>query len=250
MKSLLFVTAVTGLTAFSVPAIAGEMAIPPAELEVPAETLKAFESFLKREDLEGEYVLYAKSVVSKKNGKGKNTEETVMKIVSRGDDTQTELISHTKNGVDETEKRRKEMEKSKKEAEENGGETKKKSRRMSFDLGMDLPTQSHRDKYDFSPGSGAAALQVARFKPKPKAKDPDKLVTGKLAWDPKSLDPVWIEQTPAKLPRYVEKLWVRTEFQRVGDKITLKSVHTKGVGGILLIKRKFDVLIEIRDYKP
>lgn len=219
-----------------------------AEGDPPKKTLEAFQKVVTDSDLQGSFLLWAKSRVSKKNGKGATVEETLMRVVNENDKSDTELLSYKKDGKDETEKRKKELEKRKKQLEEKGGDT--ESPNFSLDFGMRLPSPDNDGLYEFNGSKDENGVTVVEFEPTKVDEDPDTLVKGRLGWDPDTLDPVFIETTPVKNPKFVDELWMRTEFKRAGDRLMMSRNHTKGVGGMLVIKRQFEVEIEIRDYEP
>lgn len=228
-------------------AFAGELANDNATVP-PEKALAGIAEVLDISDIDGTYLFYSRVVISKKNGKGKKTEETVVRVRKVGDDNSTELISYKENGVDKTEDRRKEYEKARKELEEKSDG--KSTNTTSFKLDLRAPTPEYRDQYSFSVPEADGDLLVSSFEPQPSAEKQDEMVTGRIAWHPQTGELAWIETVPVHNPKYIDELWLRSEFKRIGGRLLMVKNVTRGMGGFLVMKRRFELEFEVREYEP
>ena len=64
------------------------------------------------------------------------------------------------------------------------------------------------------------------------------LSVGRIAWDPQTLQPRWVEFSYARNPRMVKSMSSRVEFGQLAGKLVPLSWETEGVGGILVFKRR------------
>ncbi len=112
---------------------------------------------------------------------------------------------------------------------------------MRLPLGKDLAL------FEFGPTRAESGALVASFAPRPSARKEDNITRGTLAWDEASGDPLWLEATFVDPPTGVKELAMRFEIGRQGDVLYLRRTTTKGVGGMLWIKRTFDLEMTITD---
>ena len=88
---------------------------------------------------------------------------------------------------------------------------------------------------------------MAPFAPTAPGRKKDNMTQGRLAWDPATGDPLWIEARYVDPPTGIKEMLLRFELAREGDLLYLRRTVTQGVGGMLWIKRKFDVEMVISD---
>lgn len=228
-----------------VAAVAG--AVPP---EATTRRLEAALESLDKDSFAGSYRLTTRAVVAKPDGSEREDTLDVMDIrQQRGAEPEVVVVSATENGKDVAAKRREELAKQQaardkkkpKEKDEEGGSI---SASMRLPLGKDLAL------FEFGPTRAEAGVLVAGFAPRPSARKEDSITQGTLAWDEASGDPLWLEATYVDPPTGVKELAMRFEIGRQGDVLYLRRTTTKGVGGMLWIKRTFDLEMTITDLAP
>jgi len=210
----------------------------------PAETLARLDlalQLLESDDFTGSYTVTTRSLVAKPGGKDPEAVEVVMVIRHRpGSPDEGRLVRATRNGEDTTEEMRANFEREHaKGREEPGGDDDGAS------VGLALPGAETLGRYRFVPSPASGGAVVAAFSP-----DNDKAddaVSGSLAWDAASLDPLWVEVEPLSMPRHVKRLSTRVELGRDGDRLWPRRTVMEGLGGFLLIKREFRVEVEVTD---
>jgi hypothetical protein len=208
----------------------------------PVETLERLEQamhLLELDGVAGRYTLTTRSVIAKPGGKDPETSEVVVTLSRRaGEPTAQELVRATRNGKDETEELRRKLERAREKAdgEEHGEEV---------SVGLELPGADTLSRYRFGPVENASGAQVATFEPD----DPEQAgaVSGRIAWDGSSLDPLWIELEPVEIPRHVQRMSTRIELGRSGDTLWPRRTSLAGQGGILFVKREFRVDMEVSE---
>jgi len=121
----------------------------------------------------------------------------------------------------------------------------------SFSISLSLPYGDDRADYTFGPTRTEGAAQVASFEPVDgmTRKQRKKLAVGVLAWDPHTLDPLWIEFGPDLNPAFVNWMDSRMSFTRKGAWIYPDSSKVEGVGGFLLYRRKMVFEMALSDVK-
>ncbi len=218
----------------------------------PAAVLERLQSAINPEEdaFTGSWRMITSSVVEKPNGKAHHEAAMEMSCSrnARGV-VHRKAIRFIKDGRDETEKIRTRLEKQ--EAEREAGrtttaDTKKNKEEADFVP----PDLEHRDLYVFEalpPVDGAARCA---FRPAPGHEKDHGLLTGELAWDPRSLDPLWIEGDLLHPPRPLKEMHLRIEFRRNGDLLYTSRMVTGGLARILLLKRRFHADVRFEDVEP
>jgi len=190
----------------------------------------------------GSYTVTTRTTVSKLNGKGRHESLEVHAITQRNGLMQEDrLVRAEENGKDVTEVRRRQQ-------ENPGGDEGQEEHTLSFTLRP--PAGDDLVHYTFGESRKEAGLVVASFAPVPGDRGRPGMVVGTLAWDPSTLDPVWMEVEPATLPKRVSQMNLRFEFSRRADVLLTRRTVTDAVGGLLWIKRRIHTEIQISDVAP
>ncbi len=211
----------------------------------PAETLVRLDralQLLESDDFAGSYTLTTRSVVAKPGGKDPETTEMVMTVRHRpGEPDEQRLVRATRNGEDVTDEARTSLDR----AEEKRREASDGDDEGEVSVGLALPEAETFGRYRFVPSPPSGGTLVAAFSPDDE--EADDAVSGRLAWDPASLDPVWIELEPSSMPKHVKRLSTRIELDGTGEGLWPRRTVMEGLGGFLLIKREFRVEVEVTD---
>jgi hypothetical protein len=227
----------------------------------PEDTTRRLEMALKALDKEtfaGTYRITTKSVVSKPDGSAREDRLDVMEITQpAGGEAEVTVVSATENGQDVTTKRResvaKQRAKQEKEKQEKEKQEKEKQEKKdeegSFSASMRLPLGEDLVLFELGPTKGSGVL-TASFAPLRSARKEKNMTQGTLAWDETSGDPLWIEASYVDPPTGLKEMVLRLEIGREGDILHLRRTVTRGVGGLLWIKRAFDVEMTISDLTP
>jgi hypothetical protein len=185
-----------------------------------------------------------RAIVAKPSGGER--EEIASETFTRGDGTsETKILLATKDGKDVTAEKRAEQAKkdagSAKEAKapKDSGEHNRK-----VSLGLKVPTGDDRKLFVFGEPAAEGSLLVAAYEPVRGAKGAD-LSRGRIAWNADSGEPAWIEARYVDLPTGLKEFLLRGEFAGAGDAIYTRVLRTTGVGGLLWIRRTFDVTVEM-----
>lgn len=229
----------------------------------PAATLAQVEKALSRTDLAATgrpMLLKTRAIVAKPNGKER--EEVVTESRLRADGTmETTIVSATKDGKDVTAEKR--AEKAKREAAQAAKEAEaakvmkaapgakaspaaggEKGEKHEVSLGLKVPTGEDRKLFVFEDAAPEGALLVAAYEPVKGAKG-DELSRGRIAWNAGTGEPAWIEARYADPPTGIKEFLLRGEFGGTGEAIYTRVLRTTGVGGVLWIKRSFDITMEM-----
>jgi len=194
----------------------------------------------------GSYTTTTHSAVSKRDGSDR--EESVLvqhNTVLPDGRREMELVSARKNGKDVTEEERKRF-----NAEVKRQEKKKKDGKAEKDGEKEfkLPFEEGNEKnFAFGAPVPEGELLVQAFEAVADHRKDAGMTRGKLAWNPGTLDPAWIEFTFATMPAGVSEFLFRFEFARTGEEVVLRRMVTSGVGGLLWIKRRFSADVEFSD---
>ncbi len=202
-------------------------------LEVFEQVAKAVNQ-LESEDFSGEFTRTQHMVVSKLNGQVKNDETVVERVTRRGGEaTVTSIVSATRNGEDTTEEIARELRE--REQEKTGKKTEDEGKSVSVEV--DLPDAESFANYRFGTPESLGNLLVSSFEPSPDSDAEEGAVRGRVAWNPETLEPAWMEITPLENPTMVKEMELRFEFAKIGEHIYAKRILTEAVGGLFFIKR-------------
>ena len=191
------------------------------------------------------------SVVEKPNGRAHH-EATMVMDCSRDAQGRVhrQVVRFVKDGKDQTGRVRERLEEQ--DAGDRGGGKKKHQKKGEGQAEADFvpPDPEHRDLYLFEalpPRDGAARCT---FRPAPGHEKDRGLMTGELAWDPSTLDPLWIEGDLLRPPGPLKKMHLRIEFRRSGDLLYTFRIVTAGLARVLLLKRRFHAEVRFENVEP
>ncbi len=217
----------------------------PALADPPAETLQRLQEALELLAPHGparSATVRIRTVISKPDGSDPEEQLRLVSVSISDDGT----VDHTtvkvlQDGVDVTDDEEAESIESA-EGEDDGG---------AFSISMSLPVGDDRADYTFGDTRSEGGVQVASFEPVDgkSRKERTKLSVGVLAWDPVSLDPVWVEFGPDRNPRFISSMDSRLTFTRRGAWIYPDASVVDGVGGFLLYKRRMVFEMAVSDVK-
>lgn len=229
---------IAGLAAISLAA--------PAAATPPTQTLEALEKALEMFECWGEtctYTMRFRSEIAKTDGSDAQEQIRLMEITVGPDgESSTRTLQVIQDGEDVTddEEAQKSFGKTSQEEEQELEEQKEEGGESSMNLDLSLPLGEDAVHYQFGDAVREGDLMVAEFGPVDgkSRKNLAGLSQGRLAWDPDSLEPSWVEFGYARNPRMVKSMSSRLELGQMGDKLVPLTWNTEGVGGFLLFKRK------------
>ena len=234
------------------PALLLTAALPVAAGGPPPETAARLREALRslsEEGPSGSYTMTTRSLVTKPDGSDREEGRTVVEIARLADGSRRVTVREAvTNGKDETAKRQQEIDRDRAERDKAKATAKKDEDEQGVSLG--LPIGDDAVKYDFAAVTGEGTLAVASFVPAAAHAKDDGVTRGRLAWHRDSLDPAWLEARPVDLPTGVSEMTMRIEFARAGDVVYPCLTVTDGLGGVLWIKRRFHVEVEIGEITP
>ena len=102
-----------------------------------------------------------------------------------------------------------------------------------------LPTGADIALFRLATAAGENGLAVTRFEPLREHRKRDDFARGRVACDPATGQPAWIEIEFARLPRGLSEFRLRVEFAREGTALYARRTVIDGVAGLLFIKRRF-----------
>lgn len=221
----------------------------PAQAAPPPEVLARLGAALHALDeasFVGAYTLTVEATVSTTAGKATDTELTVFEVTSPAGGPQAQrVVRAEKNGKDVTAEAQADAEKEKDAGQKEKQEEGEGKQEVSF--GFRLPHGDDARHYVFHAAECGETACTAAFAPTKAARKEKGLASGRLAWNPASGDPLWIEMAPGALPTGVKELTVRIEFDRAGELLYPARTVTDGVGGVLFIKRAFHARTAVTD---
>lgn len=218
--------------------------------ELPAATAarlaRALES-LEKDTSVGGYTMTLNATVSKPDGSDREDQLEVLKA-TRGPEGRFlhEVVRSEENGKDVTAKRRAEQAKHERREAEKAGKEKQEA---SISVSLKLPAGDDMKLFAFSPAPSGDPHAVA-FAPLPAHRKVDGMARGTVAWDPVTSDPLWLEAEPVEMPDHVSAMKLRFEFARSGELLYPRRTITDGAGGMLWIKRKFHMEMDVTDVVP
>jgi hypothetical protein len=226
---------------------------------IPPETAARLDRALQVLDkgFVGSYRVTVHAVIEKPGGKDRKESLRVVAMSRRADGTSEDrLVKALENGKDVTEQEQSKAAKamlrptatakpgSSKGAGDKGEGSDKKTAELK------LPSGEEAKLYRFGAPVEEGELIIATFEPLPEHRKEDGMAKGRLAWRRDTLDPAWFEVELVVLPTGVSELFMRFEFARQGDLLYPRLTVTRGAGGILWIKRNFNMQMEISDVTP
>jgi hypothetical protein len=191
------------------------------------------------DEFQGSFTMSVATVVQKPNGSSR--EEVVFEAEvanTTGAEQTRRLIRYLENGVDVTEEQRQEF------------ESRKPSDTAEDEDDLANPFGETAGLYTFASPETLGSEVVAPFGPAPGHEDDDNVATGRLAWDPATLEPLWMEMTAVHAPKPLKRLATRLEFRSVGDTIYVSRMVTDGLARVLLMQREFHMDLRFDDIRP
>ena len=211
--------------------------------EKVAERLDQVVTPSEADEFQGSYIMSITTVVQKPNGKSR--EEVVfdaeVENTSEGERTRR-LLRYIENGEDVTEKQREDF--------ESNEQSKKKKDDDDDDSDLANPFGETADLYQFGEPASVGSETIVTFAPAPGHEDDRNVATGRLAWDPVSQEPTWIEMTAVHAPKPLKKLAIRLEFNPQGDDIFVSRMVTDGLARVLMMQREFHMDLRFEDIRP
>ncbi|MCU0292876.1 MAG: hypothetical protein MUF10_12940 [Thermoanaerobaculaceae bacterium] len=219
---------------------------PPA---ATADRLKSALEVLEKDHFAGRYTMTTKAVIAKPDGSNREETSEVAHVVQDGSaEPEVTLVSSLRDGKDVTAERQKQMAESRAKEAEKGKKPEKDE--DGFSASMRLPLGEDEGLFEYGPPRSEGAVLVAPFAPTASGRKKDNMTEGRLAWDPATGDPLWLEARYVDPPTGIKEMLLRFELARAGDLLYLRRTVTKGVGGMLWIKRTFDVEMVISEIQP
>ena len=243
----------TPLTALLLLAAAAAGAAPP-----PAAVLQrlgdAFAS-LDRGRFVGSFTVTARSRVAKPSGADAEETLDVRRVTRHADGTSSsQVLRHVEDGRREApaaEARAGDgAEAGREHPEERGDGPDEHSFSPGGDEDFRLPAGADAALFAFSEARREGTLLVARFEPAPAHRRDKGMTRGRLAWDPLTGDPAWIEADFVRHPTGLKRMLLRLELARQGDVVFLQRTVTDVLAGFLWIKRQVHVEVVIGDVTP
>ena len=180
------------------------------------------------------------TMVQKPGGKSREEVTFIADVVNRDDGEQTRhLVQYIENSVDVTEDQRTKFEK-----RDTAGKKK------DDDDDFANPFGDTADLYRFGPPESVASVVVVAFEPAPGHEDDENVATGRVAWDPVTLEPAWLEMQAIRAPKPLKRLAIRLEFTRQGDHTFVTSMVTDGLAKVLLMQREFHMDLRFDNIQP
>ena len=218
----------------------------------PAQVLQAIEQAGRFSDtFVGSYRLTVNAVISKTNGTVTDEDLTDMAVSRSVDGIQQETILRaTKNGKDTTAESRAEQAKRK---AKDLGKTKRNEKKTSdgeISVGLKIPGPKTADSFVYQALASEHGACRVGYSPNQEHQKDEGISKGELAWKCDTLDPLWATAELVDLPSHVSEMKARLEFARDGGTAYMSRLTTDGAGGILFIKRKFHMMMEISDLVP
>jgi hypothetical protein len=152
----------------------------------------------------------------------------------------TRLLRYVENGIDVTEDQRAVIENIA------GPDTSQDGHRSD----LTRPSGDTADRYLFGEPELFGSEVVVDFEPAPGHEDDTDLAEGRLAWDPDTLDPIWMELTAVHPPPPLKQLSVRFEFAKLEDLTVVVRKVTDGLAKVQMMQREFHTDLRFDDLRP
>ncbi len=195
------------------------------------------------DEFQGSFTMSISTVVQKPNGKSREEVVFDAEVENAADGNQTRrLLRYIENGEDVTEEQRKDFE----------GDDRSKKRKDDDDDDSDLanPFGDTADLYQFGEPETVDSEIIVTFEPARGHEDDHDVATGRLAWDPITQEPKWMEMTAVHAPKPLKILAIRLEFRPQGDDIFVSRMVTDGLAKVLMIQREFHMDLRYEDIQP
>ncbi len=226
-----------------------------ARADPPAETLERLEKalqFLAKEGPARSATVVFDTTISRPDGtKSEHQVRTVTVTVSDDGEIDHTTLSVLQDGVDVTEDEDAQASFGKPSEEEAEEIETAEGEEGSFSVSLTLPIGEDRGDYRFGETREDDGVLVADFQPVDgkKRKERTKLSVGRIAWDPETLDPVWLIFVPDRNPQFIQSMQSRMDFTRTGQWLYPDRTLIDGVGGFLLYKRRMKLEMTVSDVK-
>ncbi len=183
------------------------------------------------------YQVTTKATYSDTDGDDPHTDVVVTELSwDAGGKVVVTKISHLHDGEpfneEEAEKRREENEQ---DGEQKGS------------IEAALPAGDDLARYRYGTTTSENGLSIAPFEPAPGEPDADDLQTGRVAWDPATGHPRWVEFSPVDKPFMVKHVTTRVVLGETAGKLHTARILSWGVGGPPLMRKKFDLDMRFHD---
>ena len=234
------------LLAVALPGTAASGAAPPPETSA---RLRAAFAALGDKGTVASYTLTTRATVAKPDGGDRQETVEIDEFTRLADGSSRVTVRRaTTNGKDETAKHQKQIDEARAEKEKRKADKKKDSE--SHSISLRLPIGDDSSAYEFASPVAEGDLLVSSFAPAAAHAKDDGVTRGRVAWHGDTLDPAWLEAQPVELPTGVSAMTMRFEFARAGALVYPRLTVTDGQGGLLWIKRRFHIEVEITDLAP
>ena len=110
-----------------------------------------------------------------------------------------------------------------------------------------LPAGDDLARYRYGTTSGEDGLAIAPFEPVPGQDETDDLQSGRVAWDPATGQPRWIEFSPVDKPFMVKHVTTRLVLGQTDGRLHTARIVSWGVGGPPLLRKKFELDMRFHD---
>lgn len=218
----------------------------PTEVGLPARVAERLDQAVtpsEPDEFHGRFTMSVATMVQKPNGKSREDVVFVADVVNADDGEQTRrLVRYIENNIDVTEEKREKFEKA------DGSRKKKDDGEDDSDFAN--PFGDTADLYRFGIPENLDSEVVVTFEPTPGLEDDHNVAAGRLAWDPATLEPKWLEMTAVHAPKPLRTLSIRLEFTPQGDHIFVSRMVTDGLARVLMIHREFHMDLRFDDIRP
>ena len=210
-----------------------------------ADLIDGAELLTDSQDFVGSFVFTLTTVIQKPNGKARHAMEMVVETTRHGDGSVDHLlIRMVKDGKDVTAANRGKVDKLMAE------ETESEDNADEGDEDFVDPFGETADRYQFSSLRREGDSVLVDFEPQPNHRKGDGMAAGTVAWHFETLDPLWMEIEAVEPPKPTTEFAMRIEFERLGELVHVQRLFTTGLANIILIKRQFEMDIQVTDVRP
>ena len=216
----------------------------PAHAELPSHVSARLDQAVdlsETDEFTGSFTMSMVSMVQKPNGRNREETSFEAEIENLEDGNQKrKLLKFFENGSDVTESQREKFE------SRNGSAKKEDDDDQDF---ID-PFGQTADRYRFSDPVAQGSEVVASFEPAEGFEDEPKMARGRVAWNPDTLEPMWLEMEALHAPKPLKQLTIRLEFMTRGEETFVMQMETEGLAKVLLMQREFRVELSFDNLRP